>query len=210
MEILIGQKFGLLTVISRSDRCKQYIQKRMRGGQMVAFHRITSKRYWICRCHCGATSEVDGYHLLNGNTKSCGCLHKRKGKDSPFFKGCGEIPLNYFTQIKRGARGGGILNRKPKEFLVTIEYLWNQFLTQNKRCALTGLPLSFDGTSKENKFKETSKQTASLDRIDSSKGYIEGNIQWIHKDVNIMKNDLDSSKFFYYCKLINENRPPNN
>jgi len=42
----------------------------------------------------------------------------------------------------------------------------------------------------------------SLDRIDSSKGYIKGNVQWIHKDVNIMKNKFNQEYFIEMCKLV--------
>jgi hypothetical protein len=32
------------------------------------------KSVWLCACECGREVEVIGSHLLNGNTKSCGCL----------------------------------------------------------------------------------------------------------------------------------------
>ena len=50
----------------------------------------------------------------------------------------------------------------------------------------------------EIKFKKrhNDSKTASLDRIDSSKGYTEDNIQWVHKDVNQMKMDLPEQRFF--------------
>lgn len=41
-----------------------------------------------------------------------------------------------------------------------------------------------------------------LDRIDSSKGYIENNIQWIHKDLQFMKNTMSDNKFIKYCQLV--------
>jgi hypothetical protein len=58
--------------------------------------------------------------------------------------------------------------------------------------------LSFAGS---NSVSE-SETTASLDRIDSSKGYIEGNLQWVHKDVNIMKMDLSQVEFIDYCVKV--------
>lgn len=183
MNDITGQKFGLLTVI-------QYIEPAKSRG----------KNRWKCKCDCGKESIVQDNHLTSGRTKSCGCLHKRKGKDSPFFKGFEELPMDYFSQVRRNSE------KRKKEFSITIEDAWNQFIKQNKKCALTGIELSFNGTVKDNKNSITSKRNASLDRINSSKGYIKENIQWIHKDVNIMKNDLDEKDFFYYCKLINENR----
>jgi hypothetical protein len=53
-----------------------------------------------------------------------------------------------------------------------------------------------------NKEVKEKKQTASLDRIDSTKGYIKGNIQWVHKDVNKMKWNWNQSNFINWCKLI--------
>jgi hypothetical protein len=49
------------------------------------------------------------------------------------------------------------------------------------------------------------EHTASLDRIDSSKGYCEDNVQWVHKDINRMKNTFDQDYFISLCKLIAEN-----
>jgi hypothetical protein len=191
MNDLVGRKFGLLTVTEYS-------------GKPGLKHR------WICQCECGNSKDIQENHLTSNITKSCGCLKRRKGKDSPFFKGVGELPLDVFGIIKRSAKGGGKFNRKGKEFNVTIEYLWKLFLNQNRKCALTGLEIGFDGTGQENKYRETNKRTASLDRIDSSKGYIEGNVQWVHKDINIMKNDLDTSTFLIYCSLVYENQSGRN
>jgi hypothetical protein len=188
MKDIIGKKFGLLTVVEYS-----HPSFGSRG-----------KHYWKCKCECGNTSTVRDSHLLSGTIRSCGCLHRKQGKDSPFFKGCGEIPLDYFSIIRRGAIGGGKLNRKPKEFNITIEYIWELFLKQKRKCALSGLEIGFEGTRLENKCKNTSRFTASLDRIDSSLGYLVGNIQWVHKHINIMKNSFDTQTFLYYCKSITE------
>ena len=44
--------------------------------------------------------------------------------------------------------------------------------------------------------------TASLDRIDSTKGYTKNNIQWVHKTINKMKNVLHDEEFIQWCNLI--------
>ena len=36
------------------------------------------KRFWLCRCDCGAIKEVSGRALGAGKSKSCGCLKKEK------------------------------------------------------------------------------------------------------------------------------------
>lgn len=57
---LIGQRFGKLTVIERSDN---YISPK---GQ--------SQVMYICKCDCGKEVEVASSSLQQGFTNSCGCL----------------------------------------------------------------------------------------------------------------------------------------
>ena len=42
---------------------------------------------------------------------------------------------------------------------------------------------------------DNNNDSISLDRIDSSKGYEENNVQWVHKDINLMKNKYDNKYF---------------
>jgi hypothetical protein len=83
-------------------------------------------------------------------------------------------------------------------FNVSIKYLWDLFLKQNKKCALTGIPLIFETRC------AACDGNASLDRIDSSKGYIEGNVQWTHKEVNVMKLNHDLDHFVELCRKVVE------
>lgn len=84
------------------------------------------------------------------------------------------------------------------EFNVTKEYCWGIFEKQQYKCAITGLDLCMC-------YQFSSKnQTASLDRIDNSKGYIEGNLQWVHKDINRMKWCHSEEYFKKMCRLVVE------
>lgn len=62
---MIGEKIGLLTVVSREHRDAKL-------GRM-----------FMCRCDCGTEKLVPHSNLLTKNTKSCGCL-KRRNSDLPF------------------------------------------------------------------------------------------------------------------------------
>lgn len=44
--------------------------------------------------------------------------------------------------------------------------------------------------------------TASIDRIDNSKGYVEGNVQWVHKEINKMKFTKSDIDFVHFCTLV--------
>lgn len=57
---LVGQKFGRLSVIARTDNSK------------------SSKTRFICRCECGKEVVVVGSNLRSGNTTSCGCFRKEQ------------------------------------------------------------------------------------------------------------------------------------
>jgi hypothetical protein len=76
------------------------------------------------------------------------------------------------------------------------------FLKQDRKCKLSGIEIKFHP---EEKRIKQSQQTASLDRIDNTKGYIEGNIQWLHKDINNMKWNFNESTFINYCCQIARN-----
>lgn len=79
---------------------------------------------------------------------------------------------------------------------ITIDDGVDLFESQGGKCALTGLELTCSGD-----FNEI---TASLDRIDNSKGYTIDNIQFVHKDVNMMRGSLALDKFIELCKLISD------
>jgi len=77
---------------------------------------------------------------------------------------------------------------------ITLEDIWNKFISQDRKCALSGLDIKFGNTRKDN--------TASVDRIDSKKGYINGNIQIVYKDINRLKMDFPEKTLFNLCKNI--------
>lgn len=95
-----------------------------------------------------------------------------------------------FSQIQWDARDRKI------EFNLTIEYLWELYLLQKKKCALTGEDLCFG------KYTKDISRTASLDRVDSAKGYIVGNVQWVHKDINLIKGQYSQSYFISLCRRV--------
>jgi len=167
---LVGEKFGKLKVISIAPKKKK-------------------TNYWNCVCDCGNKKQASTGNLLKGNTWCCGCEDKTnlKGEKHPSWLGKGKISGRYWHILQANSAKRGIYIN------LTIDDIWNLFIAQEEKCALTKLPITI---------ASDSSQTASLDRIDSSKGYVKGNIQWVHKDINKMKNILSNSKFIEYCKLI--------
>ena len=145
---------------------------------------------WECLCDCGNTHVTAGTHLRRGATTSCGCIGK-SGVHNPNWSGYEGISGSVWVNIYNGRRRKC---RDNLEFTITKEYAWELFLKQEGKCALTGQLLSLD----------TSSRTASLDRIDSAKGYIEGNVQWVHSDINFMKRNFSQDYFIDLCRKVND------
>lgn len=176
---MINKKFGKLTPINEHSTT--------RNGHI---------RY-TCKCDCGSTTNVLGTHLRQGNTKSCGCDTYTVGPYHKDWNGIGQISgAFWYDHIVKSATGG---KRRTIELKIDKEYAWLLFISQEMKCALTGIVLKFPVKHKDKAW------TASLDRIDSSKGYVEGNVQWVHKDINMMKRIYNNQYFIEMCKLVASN-----
>jgi hypothetical protein len=172
---LKGQTFGLWTVLKEAPS-KKY------------------NTYWLCKCQCGIIRAVSRDGLCGGGSKSCGCFRKinYSGKNNPCWTGYNDLSGSHWAIILNNAK-----TRKIK-VLITIKEAWNKFIQQKGKCALSGVPLQFS----KRRQKMNKDTTASLDRIDSSKGYILDNIQWIHKKINFMKQKMPQKEFIDICKNI--------
>lgn len=175
---LIGRRFGKLIVVEKLQAS--------RGGSVL----------WRCLCDCGNESSVSTRHLnRNGTTvRSCGCLRKLSGSDHKDWKGVGQISgiwwnLHVAREFKQKSR-----NKINIE--IDKEYAWKLFEKQDGRCALSGMPLVIHNRCINN--------TASLDRIDSAKGYVDGNVQWVHKDINMMKRTYSQEYFMRLCDAVSK------
>ena len=156
-------------------------------------------KYWVCKCSCGTIKDVLGGALKNGTTKSCGCLRRDfgtwnrglKGEKSHVYRGYKGIPRQFYTELKSNA------NRRKIEFNLTIEYLWNLLEKQNFKCKISGVFIRMP-----EKYEASFANLASLDRIDSSKGYIEGNVQWVDRRINFMKHRMSDNEFIEVCEEV--------
>ena len=129
-----------------------------RFGRLVAIERDMSTQYkYICKCDCGTIKSIDGYHLINGKIRSCGCLKRdttiarstKHGKArSPLYTKWQDMKRRCYNQNRReykhyGARG------------ITVCDEWrNDFEAFEKWCLENG----YDGK-------------LSLDRIDNDGNY---------------------------------------
>lgn len=169
---LIGVKFAKFTVIARD------MQKEQEGKRSV---------WWLCQCACGVVRSYTSAQVRNKKINEClECYNRRISPVSP----AGEITRGYWSRVIRNASDRGL------EFDVSCELAWQVFLGQGRKCALSGESLQFCTSVRDPKF------TASLDRIDSGKGYTPDNIQWVHKTVNLIKMHLSEQEFLNWCSKI--------
>lgn len=164
----------------------------LRHHFLVALHpterRVRNSIVWAFACDCG---RIVYYTLAELRPrKSCGCRWHRVGSDSAGWKGCGDMPRSVWAVIQCGAR----IRRLPVE--ISLEECWNLFVTQDGKCALSGVHLQFGSA------RQRVERTASLDRIDSNRGYTSENVQWVHKTVNKIKRNLTIERFVYLCGLV--------
>ena len=171
---IAGKQFGVLKVLS---------QVPVKGAKCS---------FWYCSCICGSVRTVRANSLKQNTWLKCVCGHT-----SPAWKGVGKVPHSYWSSVRSGAIRQGKRRTKVLEFSVTLDYISQLFELQQGKCAFTGVELRF------RVFGNSAKSgTASLDRIDSSKGYIPGNVQCIHKTLQSMKGSIPDNLFRAWCLAV--------
>ena len=95
---LTGRRFGRWKVIRHSHKSK------------------LRKHYWLCACECGEERAVVYGNLVNGASKSCGCLHleivKESGKTNATHGMYGTPTYQVWSSMK-----GRCLNQKDHAYV---------------------------------------------------------------------------------------------
>lgn len=165
--INIGDQFNDWTVISD-------------GIKGIRKHTVVYK----CRCKCGTEAYVSSYELRSGKSSKCRqCGANRRKQQYLAQTSVGELQIHKFLKIQQ------VASRRSIIIELTMQYLWDLYIKQNKQCAITG-----DYLADINK--------ASLDRIDSSKGYVIGNVQWVTKQANLSKHIMSMEQLLEFCKKV--------
>lgn len=92
----------------------------------------------------------------------------------------------------------GLTHKKIKGRDLSVEFLDNLYKSQNGKCAISGKEMTYITG------KGRVSTNISVDRIDSSKGYEEGNCQLVCLQVNFMKQNLTDSELIDWCLEIGE------
>lgn len=103
---------------------------------------------------------------------------------------------NLYCQLWSSLLSGA--KKRNIEINIDKNYLIDLFNKQGGLCNLTGLQLTLPTNSKDFKLKYTS----SLDRINNNLGYIKGNLQYVHRTINMMKYSYTQDYFIELCTTV--------
>ena len=185
----LGKQYGNFTVISEEIGRS--------NDQKILFK---------VKCSCGKEQFIRAYFLESGRQSCCKSCSQRNavyanpgrgnflGKE---HEGIGNFTKTTYSYFKRNAKRRNISWSDE----LTIEYLYDLLLKQNRKCALTGVNIDLTESRKSSSV-DFELMTASIDRIDSKKGYEPNNIQWVHKDINRMKWAFPQNQFIEMCQLV--------
>lgn len=98
------------------------------------------------------------------------------------------MPITWYEMKKRGGESRGYQWELTPEFIIEL------YETQGKVCALTGWTIGWP--------LKGLTSTVSIDRIDSKEGYLKSNVQLLHKDVNMAKQQYTQQYFLEMCKAV--------
>ena len=123
------------------------------------------------------------------HTKNCGTKYRNKSlyRHEYEAKRASSSPRNYINTL---------LSHKHRRDNLDIEYMMEIYNGQKGKCALSGREMTYKrgcGNVPTN---------ISIDRIDSSKGYVKGNIQLVCRIVNLIKNEWAQEEFINFCRDI--------
>ena len=186
---------------------KDYIGKTI--GYLTVLE-IFPKGKTKCQCICGVTRLFNWGDIRRGKTKGCGCrrntlelralakeraiqFQKEGILNRGYVKKDSKCPFKYILRMLNRP------NRKPCN--LEIEDLKKVWEESGGVCAYTKIKLILPiGSANPNPV--ISYKMASIDRIDSSKGYTKGNIQYVSRNINYAKGILSHQEMLDFIDLI--------
>lgn len=177
---LVNQRFGKLLVIEPTHI--------IRNECLV----------WKCLCDCGEICFVKSSYLLDGRTKSCGCIRKVNGKlwSEKLKLNSGEAAFR--AVLRRYKAQAKVRN-------LSFELTTEQFKT------LTQQNCYYCGKEPKQEYKYIKIHNTGtyiyngIDRIDSSCGYTLENCVSCCKKCNWAKKDSSKSDFIKWIKAVHSN-----
>ena len=121
--------------------------------------------------------------------------HRPEQEKAEFYKKQSErLRGNQYAKKGRFTHYLNKARHRRKDFDLDEEYLESIW---TGKCALTDISIIAES-------KRNSLISASLDRIDSTKGYIKGNVQFVAYGINLAKNSFSDNEVLAFINLLRE------
>lgn len=162
-----------------------------------------------CNPNCNKLFMKDGSEVRRNKkrgadnycSQSCSSIVNHKQLKSGFENSkylIGVTKADKYTGLREHLRRAKYRNQ---EVNITLDDLLEQWNKQDGKCFYSGVKLIHPIRIKDEGFI----YMASLDRINSSIGYLVGNIQFISAAANMAKNKMSHEQMVEFCKLISQN-----
>lgn len=136
--------------------------------------------------NCGLARNITRQdHAVRLSKRHCKTCSNRQNHPQGETRG---IRISWFSKFKTQAQLRGF------DWAIDLGYCADLLESQGYKCVLSGLPISACG--------DFANITASLDRIDNTKGYVLGNVQFVHKKINMMRGSLTVEEFVGLCQSV--------
>lgn len=168
---------------------EKYI-KNKKDNEVKKINNKKAGRIFEKKCSgCDNIIVVTKKDLELNNKKFCSkiCLNENKCKSDYYI---------YLCEVKKRAK------KKKIDFDLSEEFIKELLeIKQNNKCSVTNCDIKI----KKRNVNSLLYETASLDRIDSSKGYLKDNVQWVMLGINYMKLDFSIDELHKTLDLIQKN-----
>jgi len=151
-------------------------------GKLVGTRQRFNKT-WVCMCECGTEVTVTSNALTSGNTKSCGCYNTDRTKETR------KSEATYDSLV---ARFRDKALRRKKEWALPTQHAI-ELLQQS--CSYCGAPPKL-------RKRPANLPYNGLDRVDSSKGYVLGNVVSCCTTCNVMKSTLSQEELAQHIEKM--------
>lgn len=157
----------------------------------------------VYRVVAPAGKNQDGKLMLNVVCTSCGATQTMRKSDmlsaerrgSLKCRTCStlesETPSNILSDMRVTIYKRAKIAKRGLACDLSTAQMRELFAAQGGKCAYTGRQLAF-----------RPEKTASLDRINSDVGYTAGNVQWVHKAINVAKHTQTHEEFIAMCYAV--------
>lgn len=183
MTLAYSSKGGARRMLARGA-CR-HCSRRYRPTKSDVFIYVNADGKWCSTCSgCGAEQaytrkdHAKQSESSDWQCKKCVAAAKAFSNNLPVGD-----ERRIYNRLKKSAASRGI------EWCLSFEEFAGSF---HGMCSLTGWAITMSRKC----------ETASLDRIDSGKGYTPDNVQWVHKMVNMCKNKYSLESFVGMCKAV--------